>query len=448
MAIVFGISNDYLINSPGISTSTQKYSLWAKARKDGNRFLNPSLDLNFAENKSLIDDVSGSNLVTFSRSSNATVVNADGLVGIATTNTPRFDHDPITRECKGLLIEEQRINYASQSLVAVNSTLVSSNDTTYNVGTDVTTIHKFTLGTAGVQFYIPTFSAPGVGSAGLNDVISFYMRSDSPLTVSFNPDLSVISNTGMYFSNGTTINYNYSLTTTPGPSGFTRYTILTNSLSANGNAISRAQITLSGTSGTNYYIFGCQWESRVSFPTSYIPTSGSAVTRTADSSNITGTNFSRWYSDNKQGSLYSEFSHSFSPALVGGGIGFSANNNQPWIGFSFAASTITSALRGTAAGLTSFNNISRPSFVSDYLYKIVMSYIIDSNDKGVLQGGAQNTSSFSGFTPTANNMTGISQFNIGTQYVSGSSSTPSIHIRRTTYWNSTLSNTQWSLLTQ
>jgi hypothetical protein len=43
----------------------------------------PSLDLNFAANKSLVDDISGNNLITFSRLSAATYVGSDGLIKTA-----------------------------------------------------------------------------------------------------------------------------------------------------------------------------------------------------------------------------------------------------------------------------------------------------------------------------------------------------------------------------
>jgi hypothetical protein len=54
--------------------------LWDLA---GNR---PSLDLRFAESKSLVDATTGTNLIDFSRASSGTYVGSDGLIKTATTN--------------------------------------------------------------------------------------------------------------------------------------------------------------------------------------------------------------------------------------------------------------------------------------------------------------------------------------------------------------------------
>jgi hypothetical protein len=83
--------------------------LWDLA---GNR---PSLDLPFADNKSLVDATTGANLVDFTRASSGTFVGSDGLIKTAATNAPRFDHDPTTGESLGLLVEESRTNLLLQS---------------------------------------------------------------------------------------------------------------------------------------------------------------------------------------------------------------------------------------------------------------------------------------------------------------------------------------------
>ena len=53
------------------------------------------------------------------------------------------------------------------------------------------------------------------------------------------------------------------------------------------------------------YVWGAQIE-HGTFATSYIPTSGSTVTRAVDTATIKGTNFSSWFSKNK-GTVYSQF---------------------------------------------------------------------------------------------------------------------------------------------
>ena len=81
-----------------------KDALWRSAQAI------PSLDLRFAENKSLTDAVTGASLVTFTRASSGTFVGSDGVLQTAAIDVPRFDHNPTTGESLGLLVEEQRTN--------------------------------------------------------------------------------------------------------------------------------------------------------------------------------------------------------------------------------------------------------------------------------------------------------------------------------------------------
>ena len=79
----------------------------------GKNYGKPSLDLNFAGNKSLVDTTTEKNYVTFSRAQSgneATYIGSDGLIKYAAADEARFDHDPVTGESLGLLIEESRTN--------------------------------------------------------------------------------------------------------------------------------------------------------------------------------------------------------------------------------------------------------------------------------------------------------------------------------------------------
>lgn len=62
--------------------------------------------------------------VTFTRATDAThpatYTNNSGYIASSTNNAPRFDYDPTTLTCNGLLIEESRTNYAKYSNTLTN----------------------------------------------------------------------------------------------------------------------------------------------------------------------------------------------------------------------------------------------------------------------------------------------------------------------------------------
>ena len=66
--------------------------------------IRPTLDLNFAATKTLDPRI------TYRRTGSASYTDEFGIVKLVGGNTPRFDHDPTTRECKGFLLEESRTN--------------------------------------------------------------------------------------------------------------------------------------------------------------------------------------------------------------------------------------------------------------------------------------------------------------------------------------------------
>lgn len=82
----------------------------------------PSLVLDFERQKAhRYSDSTGfaetplASFMTFVRNSTATYTGPDGVLRTAGVNQPRYDYDPVTGECKGLLVEEQRTNLLIQS---------------------------------------------------------------------------------------------------------------------------------------------------------------------------------------------------------------------------------------------------------------------------------------------------------------------------------------------
>ena len=255
-----------------------------------------SLDLNFAQYKALTDRVSGNNLITFSRASSGTYVGSDGLIKTATSDTPRFDHDPSTGKSLGLLVEENRTNLLQQSED------YSTTWTRFNVNASVNAITApdgTTTADKLVENSSNNFHRVRQGiSSGVTGTFSIFLKADERNRVNLGTsdtnliaqfDLSagsIVSGTGSIqsFGNGW---YRCSISSTFTSSG--PYLLLRNS--------SSEFYTGDGTSGV--YAWGAQLEANATFATSYIPTSGSSVTRSADIASITGSNFSSWYNQSE-----------------------------------------------------------------------------------------------------------------------------------------------------
>ena len=262
--------------------------------------IRPTLDLNFAATKVLDDRI------TFTRDGVGTYVDEDGLIKYASNNAPRFDHDPTTGESLGLLIEEARINYAVYS-----SEFDNANHNKY----DATVLGNQAVapdGTTTADLLHPNSSGTG---RGLEDV--YALPSTGIYTTSLYVKAAGLSWVQLYAVNGFNRAFFNVSTGTKGSetgggsledygiidagNGWYRIYVTYNLTSTGSNEYyyvyfaggdNNATVTANGTDGV--YVWGLQVE-KGSFPTSYIPTDGSTVTRGVDTAIIKGTNFSSWY---------------------------------------------------------------------------------------------------------------------------------------------------------
>jgi hypothetical protein len=266
--------------------------LWRRARAV------PSLDLRFAENKSLVDATTGQNLVTFTRASSGTFVGSDGLIKTATTNEARFDHNPTTGESLGLLVEESRTNLLLRSEELGDAAWTTAAATvTSNTGVapdGSSTADTITSSGTAVISQAVTKAASAITYTG-----SLFVKG-TITALSFSIDDGATNNRGRVVFNLSTgatssTSNDGTFTGTSGTitsflNGWYRLAITT---TTNSTTSVRLRTFWTG-SGTSIDAWGAQLEAGA-FPTSYIPTTTATVTRSADVASITGTNFSSWY---------------------------------------------------------------------------------------------------------------------------------------------------------
>lgn len=228
--------------------------------------------------------------ITFSRAdATATRVNSSGFVEIVAANTPRFDYDPITLECRGLLVEETRTNLITYSSTFDNAVWV-----------------KLVGGTGITPVVTPGYPAPdGTNTAYRVQLNRGAGNTGSDFTSLRNnrPENTLTKVRSIYIKSNTESSQTVSLIATRSDNIVTATTSWTR---VAGAATTATQLDIAnyGPLGTtrdvDIIVWGAQLETGA-FPTSYIPTVASQVTRNADVATITGTNFSDFWQASKGG---------------------------------------------------------------------------------------------------------------------------------------------------
>lgn len=352
----------------GLGLSVSNFSLTEQADPDG-----LSLDLAFALDKTLTARKGPT--PTFTRASTATFVGSDGLIQSAATDSPRFDHDPVTLASKGLLIEESRTNlishsenFANSAWSAFASATASSNQATSPNGAE--TASRLTAVATASSSVRQRVRVANLSSGSSQRTASAFIKAGTHdfgfVSLSFNKtgvgairslSIRLKFSDGSFVQTGTIEGFSASVT--PFQNDWYRITISgvsDASLVVEDNAVISVGLSFNkeGDSGEfvgteTIFAWGAQLEAG-SFPTSYIPTTTTALTRSADVCSITGADFTGMYSP-LEGSVISEGSLA---DLIGNNRGmWGINNNTALHGFltfyNTASGGIASQSRNTAA---------------------------------------------------------------------------------------------------
>ena len=416
--------------------------LWTRARAV------PSLDLRFADDKSLVNAVTGASLVTFTRASSGTFVGSDGVLQTAATNEPRFDHNPTTGESLGLLVEEARTNsIRNNTMVGAVAGTPGTSPTNWAVnGIGTLTQQIVGTGVVGGINYIDirlsgTTSTSAVnlrfetntGATGTNGQTFTYSCWFARIAGSASNITSITCNSNLYDAGGAYI-------TSPGFTGFDSGTNPTSFIRRAGtltiasatSAFIQPQIAITFNSGVAIDItlrIGLPQLEQGAFATSVIPTTGATVTRAADVASITGTAFSGWYRQD-EGSMYVDGS----TAAFTGTVGFVAINNAGNTNrLEIRQGRINPTVTGAGTSVT-WTTLSSPTLIANTSYKQAVAFSSASHSNSIA-GVLTNISS------TAIPAIAATQLFFGirdgqTAPTSGSSST----IKRLAFWPTRLSN--------
>ena len=330
---------------------------------------------------------------------------------------PRFDHDPITGICKGLLIEEQRTNLIATSVPGTNWTSGTGAHTVTQNSTDVGVAPDGSLPTKVVCTTSGNYQISFAAVTGTQYTASIYAR----VSVGTGP-IRVGGIIAGAFSNDTATSQwaRYSKTDTSATTG-TRF------------------LQLSMVAGETIYIWGAQVEAGA-FPLSYIPTTIGTAARSADVCSIVGTDFSSFYNQ-VEGTLaievYSTTSSSASGAPTFLALSDGTINNA--IAINRPTGTTSASAPVSVSNSPQFESGTISSvFASSGLKKLASAY--KTNDLAFSAIGGSPILDTSASLPTTLNAASIGTWPTSSRHING-------HIARITYFRKRLSNAKLQTIT-
>jgi hypothetical protein len=299
----------------------------------------PTFQRDFAQFKTL-DHATGP-AITFTRASDGTFFDADGVLQTATNDAPRFDHDSVNGASRGLLIEEARTNSLRNSQAGGSTNGVFGSGgifPTHWAVTAQTGISREIIGTGtvnGMAYIDMRFS--GTATAGFFTGIQFDASSQiaalqnqtwtaSAYVALVAGTLANVSNVGLGFlerdSGGVSLISGVTTSFTPSATLVRRTGTRTLTEASTAFYISNIRFTAASGQAVDFTLrIAAPQLEQGAFATSYIPTTSAAATRAADSAIVTPV--SSFYNAT-EGTLFT----AFRPRVVTGTRTLSAFDND------------------------------------------------------------------------------------------------------------------------
>jgi len=376
--------------------------------------------------------------VTFTRPTSATYFDETGILRVANPNTPRFDYNPSTLAAQGFLIEESRTNLALQSedfatTWTVTGATVSANATSAPSGT--TTADKLQedtstgshLVTQNITFTAASHTASIFAKKAERDWIRvLFFDGTNTFSAFFNLNTGTV---GTVTGTGATASIQNV------GNGWYRCAVTATASAGSGSFAPRVALadnnsSYAGSTGSGIFIWGAQLEAGA-FPTSYIPTTTTALTRSADVASVN--TLSPWF-NSVAGTLYSESQLTRQNATAG------LNTFYIWDTGTSEIKTFYRASGATGAAVISSSSLQAdltPTAVipANTITKLALAYA--ANDFAASGNGGAAVTDTAGTVPS-----GLSQVLLG-----GPSGILNGYLRRITYYPVRLTNAQLQNLT-
>jgi hypothetical protein len=378
-------------------------------------------------------------LTAYTPTTTQTITNYIPVLETAASGVARFDHNPTTFESLGLLVEQQSTNLLTYSEQFDNASWIKNNTTVTSntiIAPDGTlTGDALVVTSAGVQCTV----VQSATLAAVASTFTCYIKASSASWVclgsnQFAADFGWFNvSTGVVGSRSGVVTASQIQAV---GNGWYRCSV-TGTFTANSlRSISVASadgVFTSPSVGSEIYIWGAQSEA-LAFPTSYIPTVASQVTRAADSASMTGTNFSSWYSADN-GTFYGEASWLGLSQVNQPIVGLDTASTQTnWFALGYGIGGFTNAM--SAYGINGFLVSNTASVTSaNTFYKTAVT--IKTNDLALTTSSSTVSTDASGFIGS------VDRLRIGT-YLNGQMSGT---IKKIAYYPLRLSNTNLQALT-